>query len=39
MSEYGEQLDLPLSGQGEATCNHTDEFITYVNNSHRFLFT
>ncbi|MBB71312.1 MAG: N-acetyltransferase [Legionellales bacterium] len=24
MSEYGEQLDLPLSGNGEARCRHTD---------------
>jgi len=23
MSEFGEQLDLPLQGQGEATCEHT----------------
>ena len=23
MSEYGEQLDLPLSGQAQATCSHT----------------
>lgn len=23
MSEYGEQLDLPLQGTGEATCEHT----------------
>lgn len=23
MSEYGEQLSLPLQGQGEATCQHT----------------
>ncbi|TLF45508.1 N-acetyltransferase [Halomonas urmiana] len=23
MSEYGEQLDLPLEGQGEALCQHT----------------
>ena len=23
MSEYGEQLSLPLEGQGEATCQHT----------------
>ena len=23
MSEYGEQLDLPLEGQGEAICQHT----------------
>ncbi len=25
MSEYGEQLDLPLSGQAEAQCPHTGE--------------
>lgn len=25
MSEYGEQLDLPLVGQGEAVCQHTGE--------------
>ncbi|MDG2942042.1 acyltransferase [Exercitatus varius] len=25
MSEYGEQLDLPLSGQAEARCPHTGE--------------
>jgi len=25
MSEYGEQLDLPLAGQGEALCQHTGE--------------
>ncbi|MGM0984793.1 MAG: acyltransferase [Pseudomonadota bacterium] len=25
MSEYGEQLDLPLEGQGEAICQHTGE--------------
>ena len=23
MSEYGEQLDLPLTGEGEANCRHT----------------
>ena len=23
MSEYGEQLDLPLTGEGRATCSHT----------------
>jgi UDP-2-acetamido-3-amino-2,3-dideoxy-glucuronate N-acetyltransferase len=23
MSEFGEQLDLPLQGQGEAVCQHT----------------
>ena len=25
MSEYGEQLDLPLSGHGEAQCPHTQQ--------------
>jgi len=25
MSQYGEQLDLPLEGQGEAICQHTGE--------------
>ncbi len=25
MSQYGEQLDLPLEGQGEAVCQHTGE--------------
>ncbi|OLO09874.1 N-acetyltransferase [Chromohalobacter japonicus] len=25
MSEYGEQLDLPLQGQGEAVCPHTGD--------------
>lgn len=25
MSQYGEQLDLPLEGQGEALCQHTGE--------------
>lgn len=25
MSEYGEQLDLPVEGEGEATCSHTGE--------------
>jgi len=25
MSEFGERLDLPLSGQGEATCAHTGQ--------------
>ena len=23
MSEYGERLDLPLKGRGEAVCRHT----------------
>jgi len=25
MSEYGEQLDLPMEGEGEATCSHTGD--------------
>ncbi|QFU01495.1 UDP-2-acetamido-3-amino-2,3-dideoxy-D-glucuronate N-acetyltransferase [Halomonas sp. THAF5a] len=25
MSQYGEQLDLPLEGQGEAVCQHTGD--------------
>lgn len=25
MSEYGEQLDLPLSGEAEATCSHSGQ--------------
>src|SRR5690606_14066895 len=25
MSEFGEQLDLPLSGEGEALCSHTSD--------------
>ena len=32
MSEYGEQLDLPLSGQGEAKCNHTRRIYHLHNN-------
>jgi UDP-2-acetamido-3-amino-2,3-dideoxy-glucuronate N-acetyltransferase len=28
MSQHGERLDLPLSGQGSATCPHTG--ITYI---------
>ncbi|MGS1008460.1 acyltransferase [Achromobacter anxifer] len=28
MSRYGEQLDLPLTGDGKATCTHTGE--TYI---------
>ena len=27
MSEYGEQLDLPIKGEGEVTCSHTG--VTY----------
>jgi UDP-2-acetamido-3-amino-2,3-dideoxy-glucuronate N-acetyltransferase len=26
MSEFGEQLPLPLSGDAEATCEHTGAF-------------
>jgi len=25
MSEYGEQLDLPIEGEGEVTCSHTGD--------------
>ena len=32
MSEYGEQLDLPLSGQGETKCNHTSRVYYLYNN-------
>lgn len=32
MSEYGEQLDLPLSGQGEAKCKHTGRIYHLHNN-------
>ena len=28
MSEYGEQLDLPLEGQAKATCQHTGDVYT-----------
>lgn len=28
MSEFGEQLDLPLSGEGRATCQHTGAVYT-----------
>jgi len=28
MSKYGEQLDLPLKGEGVVTCSHTgDKYI------------
>lgn len=33
MSEYGEQLDLPLSGQGEARCNHTSRVYYLCNDT------
>ena len=32
MSEYGERLDLPLSGHGEAKCNHTGRVYRLDNN-------
>lgn len=31
MSEYGEQLDLPLTGQASTTCQHTGACYTLVN--------
>ena len=31
MSEHGEQLDLPLSGQGEVKCNHTSRVYCLYN--------
>lgn len=33
MSEYGEQLDLPLEGQGEAVCQHTGNRYILENKS------
>ena len=33
MSEYGEQLDLPLKGQGEAVCQHTGNRYVLENKS------
>ena len=33
MSEFGEQLDLPLSGSARATCMHTDEVYCLELNS------
>lgn len=33
ISEYGEQLDLPLSGEGEAVCRHTGETYRLLNGS------
>jgi UDP-2-acetamido-3-amino-2,3-dideoxy-glucuronate N-acetyltransferase len=32
MSEYGEQLDLPLHGNSQTTCKHSGE-IYYINNN------
>ncbi|MDY7218796.1 acyltransferase [Denitrificimonas sp. JX-1] len=31
MSEFGEQLDLPLSGEGQTTCQHTGTVYTLKN--------
>ncbi len=33
MSEYGEQLDLPLSGEGSAECSHTGATYTLKDNT------
>jgi len=33
MSEYGEQLDLPLSGEGSAKCSHTGATYTLKGNT------
>ena len=33
MSEYGEQLDLPLSGSGNAICAYSNKHYTLQNNS------
>lgn len=30
MSEYGEQLDLPVNGDGSANCPHTGEIYKLV---------
>ncbi|MFD1007266.1 UDP-2-acetamido-3-amino-2,3-dideoxy-D-glucuronate N-acetyltransferase [Oceanisphaera ostreae] len=32
MSEFGEQLDLPIQGKGVAVCEHTDSTYTLENN-------
>lgn len=32
MSEFGEQLDLPISGEGEVVCQHTGDRYTLVGN-------
>ncbi len=31
MSEYGEQLELPLTGNGEATCTHSNQTYQLTN--------
>lgn len=33
MSEYGEQLDLPLTGNGEVKCQHTDDLYVLENST------
>jgi UDP-2-acetamido-3-amino-2,3-dideoxy-glucuronate N-acetyltransferase len=33
MSEYGEQLHLPVNGQGQAVCSHTGHVYTLQGNS------
>lgn len=32
MSEFGEQLDLPVAGEGEVVCEHTGDRYTLVGN-------
>jgi UDP-2-acetamido-3-amino-2,3-dideoxy-glucuronate N-acetyltransferase len=32
MSEFGEQLNLPIEGDGETTCPHTDAVYRLINN-------
>lgn len=32
MSQYGEQLNLPIEGEGEAICQHTNSTYQLVNN-------
>lgn len=39
MSEYGEQLALPLEGQSEATCEHTgDRYVLSESSVHKIEF-
>lgn len=33
MSRYGEQLDLPLTGEGEAVCRHSGDLYRLLNSS------
>ncbi|MFT6193214.1 MAG: UDP-2-acetamido-3-amino-2,3-dideoxy-glucuronate N-acetyltransferase [Cognaticolwellia sp.] len=32
MSQYGEQLDLPIVGEGKITCQHTSDTYKLINN-------